>query len=122
MDEKAVWPIMVFDDDWYPYICHTSLNLESLLEGSLDEVSQAFDYQGRVIDLEFINHEPRATVAGATAAPEELAGAARRFLLKQGERRFLSKRIKARIPEDLACLTTPERVFEVLLRWQADRF
>ncbi|MBI9113701.1 hypothetical protein JAV76_01580 [Sanguibacter sp. YZGR15] len=43
------WPIILFDDDLYPYVAHSLIELDSYLEDSTDEVELMVDASGRAI-------------------------------------------------------------------------
>lgn len=45
--DVAEWPVVVVDDDGWPYVCTDLIGLAGCLEGSTDEVRAVFDSAGR---------------------------------------------------------------------------
>ncbi|QGQ19717.1 hypothetical protein GC089_11375 [Cellulomonas sp. JZ18] len=48
---EVVWPVAVFDDDAYGYLCAVPVALDALAEGDVDDLVAAFDSRGRALTL-----------------------------------------------------------------------
>lgn len=49
----AQWPLVLFDDEYYPYLCATVADLDGLLEGSTDEITSVYDSSGCRVTLRY---------------------------------------------------------------------